>query len=518
MVAVPWKLPVRRRQKSDPKLKRILMSSLLPRHRKNLILVYGRLIFCFCFKILMTFVCLLQLLRVQNRRLAERLHQRQRIETELHSRIEQMEKKQLNEDTKLYVINRYWNQLNEDMRLLLERFEESEVPSGGGPSDSPTLLGGGTSSGSITNGDPSNDMLQDCSDAASSFLRQLANCDKEELDESLQQRVLLSTRAVSKVLAAFDRITARNEKIMKALKTKNVSNENEKPADGSKSPKKEGDSSSDSENNNMKTVRNKLPAGGVNPDVVAQLNESLKDLTNQLVVENKNLTLVNTGLHEKYRTTSLKYAEMQDKLEMKDTQVDELKIRIDELEFELNKSRTREQRLEDHLYETREKLRDLQSGVKKLDSDDGSSGASLGQEASDGSSIISGKLEDLKRELEEQRELAAARLVELEQMNNDYKEALKSAEKYKMELQCIPMEVIHESAEYKSLKSHYSVLFNESSQLQTQLTETQASLLEARTLHQAQIDQMESEELNMQKELRDEWMETQNKLYETKKE
>jgi E3 ubiquitin-protein ligase BRE1 len=49
-------------------------------------------------------------------------------------------------------------------------------------------------------------------------LRQLSNWDKEEMDETLQQRVQVSTRAVAKVLQAFDRIVQRNAKIMLALK------------------------------------------------------------------------------------------------------------------------------------------------------------------------------------------------------------------------------------------------------------------------------------------------------------
>ena len=134
-----------------------------------------------------------------------------------------MEKKQLNDDTKLYVINRYWNQLNEDMRLILQRFDDqtnednSENESDG--------------SGSESNNE---------NEETTSFMRQLTNCDKEELDEALQQRVMLSTRAVSKVLQAFDRIVQRQEKITSALKNCNVDDDDEDD-DDIKSPDHDGE-------------------------------------------------------------------------------------------------------------------------------------------------------------------------------------------------------------------------------------------------------------------------------------
>ena len=53
----------------------------------------------------------------------QRLELRQRTEAELRQRIEQLEKRQMQDDAVLNVINRYWNQLNEDVRILLQRFD-----------------------------------------------------------------------------------------------------------------------------------------------------------------------------------------------------------------------------------------------------------------------------------------------------------------------------------------------------------------------------------------------------------
>lgn len=54
---------------------------------------------------------------------SQRLEQRNRLEAELRNRIEQLEKRQTQDDSVLNVVNRYWNQLNEDIRVLLQRFD-----------------------------------------------------------------------------------------------------------------------------------------------------------------------------------------------------------------------------------------------------------------------------------------------------------------------------------------------------------------------------------------------------------
>lgn len=41
----------------------------------------------------------------------------------MRQRIEQLEKRQTQDDAVLNVVNRYWNQLNEDIRVVLQRFD-----------------------------------------------------------------------------------------------------------------------------------------------------------------------------------------------------------------------------------------------------------------------------------------------------------------------------------------------------------------------------------------------------------
>ena len=53
----------------------------------------------------------------------QRLKRHHRADQELRGRIDQLEKRQIQDDAVLNIINRYWNQLNEDMRVLLQRFD-----------------------------------------------------------------------------------------------------------------------------------------------------------------------------------------------------------------------------------------------------------------------------------------------------------------------------------------------------------------------------------------------------------
>lgn len=52
-------------------------------------------------------------LQFQNQKLGLRLTQRIQIEEDLRTRIDQLEKRQTQDDAVINVINRYWNQLNE---------------------------------------------------------------------------------------------------------------------------------------------------------------------------------------------------------------------------------------------------------------------------------------------------------------------------------------------------------------------------------------------------------------------
>lgn len=62
-----------------------------------------------------------------------------------------------------------------------------------------------------------------------------------------------------------------------------------------------------------------------------------------------------------------------------------------------------------------------------------------------------------------------------------------------MDLRNIPEEVVKETLEYKCLQSQFSLLYNESLGVKTQLDEARALLLTTKNAHLRQIEHMEVE-------------------------
>lgn len=59
-----------------------------------------------------------KVLQFKNKKLCERLEQRQANEDELREKIEKLEKRQATDDTTLLIVNRYWSQV--DYRCWLD--------------------------------------------------------------------------------------------------------------------------------------------------------------------------------------------------------------------------------------------------------------------------------------------------------------------------------------------------------------------------------------------------------------
>ncbi|XP_056644627.1 E3 ubiquitin-protein ligase Bre1 isoform X2 [Diorhabda carinulata] len=386
----------------------------------------------------------IKVLQFQNKKLAQRIEQRCRTEQELRQRIEQLEKRQTQDDAMLNVVNRYWNQLNEDIRILLQRFDAE------------------TADESETKNE---------NEATTSFLMQLSTWDKDELNDKLANRVQVSRRAVAKVIQAFDRLMQRNEKITLALK------------------------------------------GELEGQDAPSVDEAIRQTNIQLQSENRNLQALHTTLHEKYHTLSLKISELQDTRTARETENAELKNQIDDLQYELDKVRNRNDKLETHLAEAVEKLK----AYHQLHGDPADKSGKE-QKPAPQTSVPQAKLEDLMKEVEEWKELANNRLQELDKLHQTHRETLKEVEKLKMDIRQLPESVIVETTEYKCLQSQFSVLYNESMQLKTQLDEARQQLQSSKNAHLRNIEMMEGEELIAQKKLRQEVMQLEDFLAQLRKE
>lgn len=232
--------------------------------------------------------------------------------------------------------------------------------------------------------------ISDENEVTTSFLTQLSTWDKEELDDKLANRVQVSKRAVAKVVQVIDRLMQRNEKFSMALRS---------PTDGSMT----------------------LP----------EIDETLRQSQIEIMAENKNLQSLNTSLHEKYHTISLKMKELQDTVTGKETEAAELHNQIDDLQYELEKVRLRNDKLENHLAEAIEKLKTFHQLVGDQQP---KAGAQAPARPTVTTSVATQHLEDLQKEVEEYRELATNRLQELDKLHQTHRETLKEVEKLKMDV------------------------------------------------------------------------------------
>lgn len=243
-------------------------------------------------------------------------------------------------------------------------------------------------------------LVIDENEVTTSFLVQLSTWDKEELDDKLANRVQVSKRAVAKIVQVIDRLMQRNEKITFLLKGGGGSSNNDDGGD----------------DGNTTSGGNDLPP----------IDETLRQSQIEIMAENRNLQNLNTSLHEKFHTMSLKMKEYQDALTAKETENAELRNQIDELQYDLEKVRCRNDKLENHLAEAIEKLK----AYHQIHGDPNkTSGKSLTT-----TSVNSQHLEDLQKELEEYRELANNRLAELDKLHQTHRETLKEVEKLKMDV------------------------------------------------------------------------------------
>jgi E3 ubiquitin-protein ligase BRE1 len=298
----------------------------------------------------------------------------------------------------------------------------------------------------------------------------------------------------------------RNDKLFRAIHTeKDQANEADAGRSSGTSASLQG-KENNIENNVNKEESDSTPKRLTNHNV-PPLAHQVKELNQQLQNENKALHHLNTSLHEKNHFLSLKQNESQELINAEVTKNEELQNKVDDAEYEVTKCRMKNAKLEVSLSEAQETLK------MYVDRDGGKLEQKVVLSNAERKSV-----EQLTQDLEEQRELASTRMIELEKTNESYKQALKEVEKLKMELSTLPEHVVVETTEHKCLQSQFSVLYNEAMQLKTQLEESRNQLQVAKNTHMRQIEQMESEELLAQKKLRTEVIQLEDMLAQVRKE
>ncbi|XP_005405332.1 PREDICTED: E3 ubiquitin-protein ligase BRE1B [Chinchilla lanigera] len=410
----------------------------------------------------------LKVLQFKNKKLAERLEQRQACEDELRERIEKLEKRQATDDATLLIVNRYWAQLDETVETLLRCHESQRDLSAGteapGTQEGPTRdLNPLTEPGTSELREPVPMQLRPpLSEPALAFVVALGASSSEEVELQLQGRMEFSKAAVSRLVEASDCLQRRVEELCQRVYSR-------------------GD--------------------GEPPSEVARAR------TRELGRENRRLQDLATQLQEKHHRISLEYSEFQDKVTSAETKVLEMETTVEDLQWDIEKLRKREQKLNKHLAEA---LEQLNSGYYVSGSSSGFQGGQI--------TLSMQKFEMLNAELEENQELANSRMAELEKLQAELQGAVRTNERLKVALRSLPEEVVRETGEYRMLQAQFSLLYNESLQVKTQLDEARGLLLATKNSHLRHIEHMESDELGLQKKLRTEVIQLEDTLAQVRKE
>uniref|UniRef100_A0AAY4ASC2 E3 ubiquitin protein ligase n=1 Tax=Denticeps clupeoides TaxID=299321 RepID=A0AAY4ASC2_9TELE len=368
----------------------------------------------------------MKVLQFKNKKLLERLEQRQAIEDELREKIEKLEKRQATDDTTLLIVNH-------------------GILSSAPPPPAPL------------------------SESAKALLATLDHSSEEELSLQLQDRMQFSKKAVACMVRSFDRLTESLKVEILLIVAKPV----------------------------LSTTT--VCEGDRQREMLSQ-NRALLD-------ENNRLQDLASSLLGKHHKMSMEYNELVDKVTTSETKVSEMETAVEDLQWDIEKLRNREQKLNKHLAEA---LEQLNSGYYATGSSGGLPGGQI--------TLNIQKFEQLNAELEQNQELANSRMVELEKLQQELQEAVRESENLKMDLRNIPEEVVKETPEYKCLQSQFSLLYNESLGVKTQLDEARALLLTAKNAHLRQIEHMESDELSLQKKLRTEVIQLEDTLAQVRKE
>uniref|UniRef100_A0A8C7FP02 E3 ubiquitin protein ligase n=1 Tax=Oncorhynchus kisutch TaxID=8019 RepID=A0A8C7FP02_ONCKI len=370
-------------------------------------------------------------LQVKNRKLGESLDQRQVIEDELRERIERLETRQATDDASLLILNRYWNQFDDNVCLIGRRYDESgsesvETPAGEGRSLKPDTP--------EPDGDSNQERAKDrgTGETTTSFLATLASSSSEEMEAELQERVESSQKQANRVVEIYDSLKTTVEQL-----------------------KKDQDSGAGDRGERSWGERESRSLGRA----VARA----------------------------------------------DTRVSELQGLIEELQWDMEKIRRRENRLNTHLGEILERVN--------------SKGYKVCGEASSVCGTITinkRKFEEMNSELEENRELAENRLSELQRRQQDLQTFNQENNNMKVSLRAEG--VVRESSEYRCLQSQFSVLYNESVGLKSQLDETRTRLNTTRTARLRQLEHMENDEVSLQRKVRTEVFQLEDTLAQVRKE
>nr|CDS31993.1 E3 ubiquitin protein ligase Bre1 [Hymenolepis microstoma] len=402
-------------------------------------------------------------LQLQNKKLYEALSEKRSAISDLRQRIEQLENRQAKDDALLCVVNRYWNQLDEDCLILLQRCEV--------------------------------DIDEKISDSADSFLKQLASWEKEEVPEKLQQRVHFSKRIIARLLTSIERLVAHQSHLRSMLLEK-----------------AKASASQTDETKMVDEKANVPPSGCGGSNSSGKIILALREEVSLLSAENARLQNLSTGMHAKHRQQSLHVRELQDRCQANSDSADEWKAKYEDLEYKLQQSTSQLSILDHRLYDAQQAKKALEEELAAFKGTSSSPGEGSEDTSSGLPGMTKSKYNDILCELEEQRELASNRLTELEHLQRQHEEKVAECAKLSMQVNDPSEELIQESPLFRSLKVQFNILYSEIKTLRTQLDESRAIIQTVRNAHLKQVEEMEANETAILSQMKSEMM-SQEELY-----
>ncbi|CAF1400122.1 unnamed protein product [Adineta steineri] len=384
-----------------------------------------------------------KLLLIQNKKLSECLANCRKQEIEWKSKIDQLETNKASVDCKWSMIDLYWTQLDENIRRLLERV------------DATTSTDDETNSKTNVNNERQGEEIR-------SYIRQLNTWLREDLDAHLKQRLDFSTKAIVKLVRVFDNLSDKYQRLFTSINSTGESNST--------------------------------------PECKNEIYKSVLERNSDLEHENERIQRLNTTLQGRIHEITLRCTDLNNQLVLQEEQLLESKSHLSDLEYELEKSRNKETKLERSLADAIAKLeRDLlKSQVNDIKQDQDSNATN-----SNNSTVVitENKYADLQAEIEEYKELAASRLTELEKLMSDHEISKREVEILKNKLRSLPEELINETPEFKCLQSRYTALVNESVHLRHQLAEARELVKCTKTIYDHHFEKIEQEEFENQRKL-----------------
>lgn len=321
------------------------------------------------------------------------------------------------------------------------------------------------------------DSEQTSNEATLSYLDYLANLDSDQVREEVAKRSTATKEHTRKLLSYVEKsgpfVTTPAPKVIKELSNDEID--------------VVGEESKEEEQQQPELTQKTSADEQEKPDLEAD-NKQLRELV--------------TSLHQKQQTTSLEFSEIRDKYALAQKEISQLNTELQDALYELQKANHRVDNLVKRLNELEDVNKRLRDG-NTAPGEQGDSGPAQNDETS--------------TELEDLQELSKTRLEELEKLNDNYITSQQELEKLKLEITNIPESAVLQSAPYKCLQSQFSVLYGEVTQLRQQLDDTRRALSSTKTQHVLQLEQIESNNVTMQKKYKAEISELHDALLQVKR-